>query len=109
MSLRAMTEGLNETHGPSTLAGVQREVDGRWRAQIFAGGDVKYLGSFDTELEAAQAYQVAAEAQSMAGDSPLRRRNISAPAPRPTAHLVEAPPRVSSFKGEPSGLAGASL
>lgn len=65
-NLRACTRAENQQNrasarkSASPYLGVSRSPSpGRWRAQIKVGGDVRALGTFDTEEEAHQAYLTA--------------------------------------------------
>jgi hypothetical protein len=58
-SLQNMQNRMKHTVGQSTYKGI-RPLKGRWEARITYGGRRKSIGWFDTEIQAAQAYDTAA-------------------------------------------------
>ena len=52
--------GAAPINGPSQYNGVQKAQHGKWRVKICRQGVISELGTYDNEIEAAQAYQAAA-------------------------------------------------
>jgi hypothetical protein len=71
--------------------GIAETPSGRWRAEICQGGTCLYLGTFDTELEAAQAYDKAARLiPGKISNFPSRQNEVV---------VVGAPASVRRYKG----------
>lgn len=65
-------KGKRAAHGTgSTFRGVTRRKDGRYVAQIKVDGKVLYLGDFDDDREAAQAYDAKVDELGL-----MRRKNF---------------------------------
>jgi hypothetical protein len=113
VNLRLCTNSQNQANrqvvrGLSPFKGVtwQRRPDGRgfWNAKIAVGGKTAYLGRFDTDLQAAAAYNAAAI---KAFGEFSYQNNLSLPASPLTSHDPITRRQVS--RSNPSGFKGVTF